>query len=72
MNVAAGLTFVSRVHPLSQQEAAELFFRQFSILNFHQVRGHTERIVLEIPFTLLPATATQTFEKLDHDVTQST
>lgn len=67
-NVAVGLTFVSRVHPLSQQEAAELFFRQFSILNFHQVRGHTERIVLKVPFTLLPATARQTIERLDHNV----
>lgn len=60
MNVVAGLTFVSRVHPLSQQEAAELFLSQFSILDFHQVRSHTERVVLKVPFTLFTATATHT------------
>lgn len=35
VDVVTGLTFVSRVHPLRQQEAAELFFSQLSILDFH-------------------------------------
>lgn len=50
------ITFISRVHPLSKQEAAKLFFIQLSILDFHQVRGHAERVVLKIPFALLATT----------------
>lgn len=56
----SSLTFISRVHPFGQQEAAELLLRQFSVLDFHQVWRHAERIVLDISFPLLPATATHT------------
>lgn len=50
------ITFISRVHPLREQEAAKLFFIQLSILDFHQVWSHAERIVLKIPFALLATT----------------
>lgn len=53
MMLVPSITFISRVHPLSKQEAAKLFFIQLSILDFHQVRSHAERIVLKIPFSLL-------------------
>lgn len=43
---AAGLTFISGVHPLSQQETAELFLSQLRILDFHQVWSHAERKVV--------------------------
>lgn len=52
------ITFISRVHPLSKQEAAKLLFIQLGSLDFHQVRGHAERIVLKIPFALLASTKT--------------
>lgn len=54
------LTFISRVHPLGQQEAAELLLRQLGILDLHQVGSHAERIVLEVSFPLLATTATHT------------
>lgn len=54
----SSLTFISRVHPLGQQEAAELLLRQFRVLDFHQVGSHAERIVLDISFPFLPATGT--------------
>lgn len=54
--LAPSITFISRVHPLSKQEAAKLFLVQLSILDFHQVRCHAERIVLKIPLTLLATT----------------
>lgn len=54
------LTFISRVHPLSQQEAAELLLSQLSVLDLHQVRSHPERIVLEVSFAVLATTRMQT------------
>lgn len=58
-HVVSVLTFISWVDPLSQEEAAELLLTQLSILDFHQVRSHTERVVLEIPLALLTATKAQ-------------
>lgn len=58
--LAPSITFISRVDPLSKQEAAELFFIQLSILDFHQVGGHAERIVLKIPLALLTTTKKHT------------
>lgn len=52
----SSLTFISGVHPLSQQEAAKLLLREFSVLDLHQVGCHAKRIVLEISFPLLPTT----------------
>lgn len=50
------LTIVPRVNPLSQQEAAELVFSMLCVLDLHKVRRHTERIVLQVTFTLLTTT----------------
>jgi len=47
------ITFVTGVHPLGQQEAAELLLAQLGILDFHPVGSHAERIVLQISFTRL-------------------
>lgn len=50
------LTIISGVNSLSQQEAAELVFSMYSVLDLHQVGGHAERIVLQIALTLLTPT----------------
>lgn len=53
------LTFVAGVHSLGQQEAAELIFRVLCILDLHQIRSHSEGIVLKISFTLFTTTGEQ-------------
>lgn len=48
-----GLTIVTRVNSLSQQEAAELVLSMYRVLDLHQVGRHAEWIVLQITLTLL-------------------
>lgn len=47
------LTVVAGVNSLSQQEAAELVFSMYGVLDLHQVGCHAERVVLQVALTLL-------------------
>ena len=53
----AWLTLIPGVHPLGQQEAAELLLGQAAVLHLHQVRSHPERVVLQVALALLAAAA---------------
>lgn len=50
------LTIITRVNPLSQEEAAELVLSMHCVLDLHQVGCHAERIVLQVALTLLSTT----------------
>lgn len=53
-------TIITRVNSLSKQEAAELVFGMDSVLDFHQVGRHAERIVLQVTLALLTPTRNKT------------
>lgn len=63
VDIFAGLlisfTIITRVNSLSEQKAAELVFSVCSVLDFHQVGRHAERIVLQVTLALLTTTGNQ-------------
>lgn len=50
--IKCSLTLVTWVHPFSKQKAAELVLCMVGVLHLHQVGGHAEGVVLEVPLTL--------------------
>lgn len=52
-------TIITRVNSFSKQEAAELVFSMNSVLDFHQVGRHAERIVLQVTLALLTTTGNE-------------
>lgn len=63
VDIFAGLlisfTIITRVNSLSEQKAAELVFSMCSVLDFHQVGRHAERIVLQVTLALLTTTGNE-------------
>lgn len=60
------LTIITRVNPLSQEEAAKLVLSMFGVLYLHQVGRHAKWIVLQVALTLLTST-----EKLTEELNQT-
>lgn len=62
-------TFITGVNSFGQQEAAELVFGVDGVLDFHQVGGHAEGIVLQVPPALLTTTGDSSSKQPDSNCT---
>lgn len=62
-------TIIAGVNPFGQQEAAELVFSVDGVLDFHQVGGHAEGIILQVPLALLTTTGNSSEKQPDSNGT---
>lgn len=66
------VTFIAGVHPLCQQHTAQLALSALLLRHLDQVRRHTERVVVDLIFTVLPETEEEgairgwSYDRRDH------